>query len=62
MAKMYQYEKLMQMTGQEEILEKTKKLHFTYFRGVESGMDNLVYSDLGDYIRELLAEEEDEDG
>lgn len=59
MAKMYQYEKLMQMTGQEEILEKTKKLHFKYFRGVESGLENLVYSDLGDYIRELLAEEED---
>lgn len=53
-AKMEQYEALLRIMDYEDILEKTRKLSFSYFSGVEKGLDHLVYTDLGAYARTLL--------
>lgn len=53
-AKIEQYEALLKIMGYEDVLEKTRKLSFSYFEGLEKGLDRLVYTDLGIYARKLL--------
>lgn len=57
-AKMEQYEALLRAMEYEDVLERTRKLSFSYFQGVEKGFDQLVLSDLGKYVRKLLLTEE----
>lgn len=56
-AKMEQYEALLNVMEYEDILAKTRKLSFSYFKGLERGLDRLVYSELGQYVRALLKED-----
>ena len=56
-AKMEQYEALLNIMGYEDVLEKTRKLSFSYFKGLERGLDRLAYSELGTYVRKLISEE-----
>lgn len=56
-AKMEQYEALLNIMEYDDVLEKTRKLSFSYFKGLEKGLDRLVYSELGQYIRKLLAQD-----
>ena len=53
-AKLEQYEALLKNMGYEDVLEKTRKLSFVYFKGLQRGLDRLVYSELGAYVRSLL--------
>ncbi len=56
-AKQMQYEAFLLQSGQEDILQKTQKLFFSEMKGIEYGPEHLKYSDLGTYVRELLANE-----
>lgn len=53
-AKIEQYEALLKIMDYGDVLEKTRKLSFSYFEGIEKGLDRLVYTDLGIYARKLL--------
>lgn len=53
-AKIEQYEALLKIMDYGDVLEKTRKLSFSYFDGIEKGLDRLVYTDLGVYARKLL--------
>lgn len=57
-AKLEQFEALLQIMEYGDVLKKIKKLGFSYFKGLEYGIDRLIYSDLGQYIRKLLLAEE----
>ena len=59
-AKMLQYEKFLENSGQEDILKKTKKLTFGFMKGLEYGPEHLLYSELGAYVRHLIEEEIEE--
>lgn len=56
-AKMEQYEALLRIMEYEDVLLKTRKLSFSYFKGVEYGFENMVYGDLGKYVRNILEAE-----
>ena len=53
-AKMEQYEAMLRIMEYDDVLEKTRKLSFSYFKGLEKGLDRLVYSELGQYTRKVL--------
>lgn len=60
-AKLRQYEKLLGLAGYEELMKKTRKLKLPFHSSFGSGehyVEQLVWSELGDYIRKLLREEE----
>lgn len=57
-AKMEQYEALLKIMEYDEILKKTRKLSFSYFKGVDRGLDRLVYSELGPFARKILQQDE----
>lgn len=59
-AKMSQYEAFLEQSGQEGILDKTKKLIFGFMKGLEYGPEHLMYSELGTYIQGLINEEREE--
>ena len=62
-AKLSQYEKLLQMMEQQEILEKTKKLQVPQTELDPNGPDmiqQLVSGDTGTFVRRLFWEEENE--
>lgn len=61
-AKLEQYEALLRIMEYEDVLEKTVKLSFSYFKGLERGLDRLVYSELGTYVRKLLEQTQNKDG
>ena len=54
LAKLEQYEALLRVMEYEDILEKTRKLSFSYFKGLDKGLDHLLYSELGNYARKIL--------
>jgi len=56
-AKMEQYESVLKIMNYDDVLEKTRKLSFSFFNGVEKGLDRLVYSELGHYVRKILIQE-----
>lgn len=63
-AKLRQYEKLLGLAGYEDLAEKTRKLKLPFHNSFGSGghyVEQLVWSELGDFIRNLLREE-DADG
>lgn len=53
-AKLEQYEALLKIMEYDEILERTRKLSFNYFKGVDGGWDRLIYSELGPFARKVL--------
>ncbi|MCR4909080.1 MAG: hypothetical protein K5985_09625 [Lachnospiraceae bacterium] len=55
-AKLEQYEASMRIMEQSELLNKTKKLEFPYFRDLDCSPENLEQTSLGDYVRKLLSE------
>ena len=55
-----QFENLLRIWNKEKILEKTEKLHLPFHAdniSPESYVEQLVWSQLGDYIRKLLRKE-----
>ena len=62
-AKLAQYERLIQTLEQQEILDKTKKLQIPG-SGMEPGgpdlIQQLVWGEMGTFVRRLLWEEENE--
>ncbi len=57
-AKLEQYEALLRIMEYDDVLDKTRKLSFSYFRGIEYGPDRLVFSELGKYVQKLIDAEE----
>lgn len=58
--KMTQFENLLRIWNKDKILEKTEKLHLPFHMdsiSSESYVEQLVWSELGDYIRKLLRKE-----
>lgn len=58
--KMTQFENLLRIWNKDKILEKTEKLHLPFYMdsiSSESYVEQLVWSELGDYIRKLLRKE-----
>ena len=58
--KVTQFENLLRIWNKEKILEKTEKLHLPFHMDEISSdayVEQLVWSELGDYIRELLRKE-----
>ena len=56
-AKIQQFENLLRMSQGETVLEKIQKIRLPYHRTTRKGqgyLDDLVWSELGDYVRELL--------
>lgn len=56
-AKIQQFENLLRMSQGETVLEKIQKIRPPYHRTARKGqgyLDDLVWSELGDYVRELL--------
>lgn len=61
LAKLEQYEKVLAMRGYEDVREKTKKLKLPFhssFGQRENYVEQLVWGELGDYVRRLIREEE----
>lgn len=60
MTKIAQYEKVMLTREYEEVLEKTKKIKLPFhscFGKKEDYVEQLIWSELGDYVRKLIREE-----
>lgn len=58
--KMTQFENLLRIWNKDKILEKIEKLHLPFYMdsiSSESYVEQLVWSELGDYIRKLLRKE-----
>lgn len=61
MAKLQQYEKVMLAREYEDVLGKTKKLKLPFhssFGKKENYVEQLIWGELGDYVRKLIREEE----
>lgn len=61
MAKLVQYEKLMLARDYEDVLEKTRKIKVPYhnnFGKKEHYVEQLIWGELGDYVRRMIREEE----
>lgn len=56
-AKLKQYEQLLQFIKKEEILNHTHKLELPVFTGIPTRLEELPYSQLAEYIRNMLKEE-----
>ncbi len=56
-AKIMQYEAFLESSGQGGILDKTRKLTFGFMKGMEYGPEHLMYSELGEYVRQMIEEE-----
>ena len=58
--KVTQFENLLRICNKEKILEKTEKVHLPFHMdriSSDAYVEQLVWSELGDYIRELLRKE-----
>ena len=58
--KITQFENLLRIWNKEKILEKTEKVHLPFHMdniSSETYVEQLVWSELGDYIRSLLRKE-----
>lgn len=56
-AKVRQYEELLLKKEYGDILDKTKKVHLPYFRHLPLQVEQLLYSELADYVKALIREE-----
>ncbi|MFI3212918.1 MAG: hypothetical protein R3Y24_06205 [Eubacteriales bacterium] len=56
-AKIEQYERLLKAAQCEDVLKKTKKKLFPTFRQLPKGIDQLPFSELAGYVRELVRED-----
>ena len=60
-AKIHQFENLLRLWDKVPVLERIQKIKLPYHRSVQSGggyLDDLVWSELGDYVRELIRKEQ----
>ncbi|MDO5425798.1 MAG: hypothetical protein Q4F41_18985 [Eubacteriales bacterium] len=61
LAKLEQYEKVLTMRNYTDVIEKTRKLKLPFhssFGPRENYIEQLVWGELGDYVRKLIREEE----
>lgn len=56
-AKINQYEKILEMTGNNEILTKTKRMTLPVFKQIPANFAELTYGDLARYIKEEILPE-----
>lgn len=62
-AKLEQYEKTLRQQNALEVLEKTKQLKLPFHSSIGTGkayVEQLIWGELGDYVRKLIREEFDE--
>ena len=60
-AKIHQFENLLRLWDKIPVLETIQKIKLPYHRSVNKGggyLDDLVWSELGDYVRELIRKEQ----
>ena len=60
-AKLKQFENILKIWNQGAVLDKIVKLKLPYHRTIHKGvncLDDLVWSELGDFVRELIRKEE----
>lgn len=63
-AKISQFENLLTVWGGTAVQEKIKKIRLPYHRTIHKGagyLDDLVWSELGDFVRELIRKEREEE-
>lgn len=61
-AKISQFEYTLQAWGKQSVLERIKKIKLPYHRATQKGrgyLDDLVWSELGDYVRTQIREEQE---
>lgn len=59
-AKINQFESMLRLWDKMEVLEKIQKIKLPYYRTIHKGggyFDDLVWSELGDFVRELIRKE-----
>lgn len=56
-AKMCQYEELLAKKEYETILERTKKLNLPYCRHLPGQAEQLIYSELAEYVKQIIRED-----
>jgi len=56
-AKVEQYEKLLQALEYPDVMNKTVKCHFPQFQNIPSSIENLPYCEMASYIRQMIYEE-----
>lgn len=64
-AKIIQFESILKLWDQGDVLVKIRKIKLPYHRTTHKGvsyMDDLVWSELGDFVRELIRKEDGKDG
>lgn len=62
-AKIQQFEHTLQIWEKQDVLKRIRKIKLPYHRNSKTGvsyMDDLVWSELGDYVREMLRTEREE--
>lgn len=59
LAKIAHYEDVLKELSYEDIIEKTKKCSFPIYRQLPANMEELIHSDLADYVRKILREDFD---
>lgn len=59
LAKIAHYEDVLKELSYEDVLEKTKKCSFPIYRQLPVSMDDLIHSELADYVRRILREDFD---
>lgn len=63
-AKLVQFEERLKITGKERVLERMEKIQLPYHRTIQGGtgfLEDLVWSELGDYVRELIREKKEKE-
>lgn len=57
LAKIEQYESVLRELSYEDVLDKTKKCSFPIYRHLPIGPEELLYSELAEYVRKVLRED-----
>lgn len=56
-AKICQYEELLVKKEYEDILERTRKINLPYFKHLPGQVEQLLYSELADYVKQMIAKD-----
>jgi len=57
LAKLYQYETLLEKCDYSDVLEKSRRYKLPYIKNIPYDLQQLTYGELADYIREIVDEE-----
>ncbi len=62
LSKLEHYENVLRELSYEDVLEKTKKCNFPIFRQLPMHAEDLIYSELAEYVRKVIREDFSNDG